>query len=61
MHWEAAAALGLVAGFTERLVPNLLQLTGNQLESSAGTLVQAAQQQEKEPHQETATSSDGVL
>ena len=41
MYWEAAAVLGLVAGFTERLVPSLLQRTGSQLESSAGTPVQA--------------------
>ena len=59
MYWEAAAALGLVAGFTERLVPNLLQRTGSQVESSAGTPVQAAQQ-ENAHHQETVTGSDGV-
>jgi hypothetical protein len=47
MYWEAAAVLGVVAGFTERLVPSLLQRTGIQLESSAGTPVQATQQQKK--------------
>ncbi|MGY3606986.1 MULTISPECIES: hypothetical protein [unclassified Bradyrhizobium] len=46
MYWEAVAAFGLIAGFAERLVPSLLQRTVNQLESSAGTPVQAAQQQE---------------
>ena len=51
MYWEAAAALGLAAGFTERLVPSLLQQTGNQLES-AGTPVQATQQLERERHRE---------
>jgi hypothetical protein len=42
MYWEAVAAAGLIAGFTERLVPGLLQKTANQWESSAGTPVQAA-------------------
>jgi hypothetical protein len=53
MYWEAAAALGLAAGFSERLVPNLLQRTVNQVESSAGTPVQAVREQEtpQEPHQ----------
>ena len=52
LYWEAVAAVGLIAGFTERLVPSLLQRTANQINSSAGTPVQAAQQQErpKEPH-----------
>ncbi|KRR09921.1 hypothetical protein CQ12_05760 [Bradyrhizobium jicamae] len=44
MYWEAVAAAGLIAGFTERLVPGLLQRTANQWESSAGTPVQAAQE-----------------
>lgn len=61
MYWEAVAVLGLGAGFAERLVPNLLQRTVNQVESSPGTPVQAAQQEEKESSQETATRSDGVL
>jgi hypothetical protein len=46
MYWEAVAAAGLIAGFTERLVPGLLQRTANQWESSAGTPVQAAHQAE---------------
>ena len=46
LYWEAVAAVGLIAGFTERLVPSLLQRTANQIESSAGTPVQATQQQE---------------
>jgi hypothetical protein len=62
MYWEAVAAVGLIAGFTERLVPSLLQRTANQWESSAGTPVQAAQQQEtqKEPRQETTKRPDGA-
>jgi hypothetical protein len=62
MYWETAAALGLVAGFSERLVPNLLQRTVSQVESSAGTPVQAVRQQEtpQEPHQKTATRSGDV-
>jgi hypothetical protein len=44
MYWEAVAAAGLIAGFTERLVPGLLQRTANQWEASAGTPVQAAHQ-----------------
>jgi hypothetical protein len=44
LYWEAVAAAGLVAGFTERLVPGLLQRTANQWGSSAGTPVQAAHQ-----------------
>jgi len=57
-NWEAVATVGLIAGFTERLVPSLLQRTANQWESAAGTPVQATQQQEeqKEPHQDRSTA-----
>jgi hypothetical protein len=44
--WQAAATLGLIAGFAERLIPNLLQRTGEQLESSPGTPVQAMRSEE---------------
>jgi hypothetical protein len=39
--WPGAAVLGLVAGFAERLIPNLLGRTADQIESPAGTPVQA--------------------
>jgi hypothetical protein len=38
--WEAVAVLGLLGGFAERLIPNLLKQTAGQMES-AGTPVQA--------------------
>jgi hypothetical protein len=61
LYWEAVAAVGLIAGFTERLVPSLLQRTANQIDASAGTPVQAAQQQKtpKDPSQETETRING--
>jgi hypothetical protein len=40
-EWPGAAVLGLVGGFAERLIPNLLMRTVGQIESPAGTPVQA--------------------
>jgi hypothetical protein len=49
-HWEnnnnvptleMAALLGFVAGFAERLVPNIMRLTSEQFETSFGTPSQA--------------------
>jgi hypothetical protein len=41
-EWQAAAMLGLIGGFAERLIPNLLGRTADKIESPAGTPVQAA-------------------
>jgi hypothetical protein len=40
-HWETAAFLGLIGGFAERLVPNLLWRTFDKVDSSVGTPAQA--------------------
>jgi hypothetical protein len=40
-HWETAAVLGLIGGFAERLIPNLLWRTVRKVESSFGTPAQA--------------------
>jgi hypothetical protein len=45
---QAAAALGFVAGFAERLVPNILRWTGAQFESSVGTPAQAVRKEEQQ-------------
>jgi hypothetical protein len=39
---HGAALLGLIAGFAERLIPNLLNKTAGEIESGPGTPVQAA-------------------
>jgi hypothetical protein len=43
--WQAVAVLGLIAGFSERLIPILLRQTADKIEGSAGTPVQAARAQ----------------
>jgi hypothetical protein len=43
--WETAAILGFIAGFAERLVPNLLHQTIDKIESPSGTPVQAFRSQ----------------
>jgi hypothetical protein len=45
---QQAAALGFVAGFAERLVPNILRWTSAQLEVSVGTPAQAVRSEEKQ-------------
>jgi hypothetical protein len=40
-EWTGVAVLGLVGGFAERLIPNLLRRTVSQVESTDGTPVQA--------------------
>jgi hypothetical protein len=45
--WQAAATLGLVAGFAERLMPNIMLWTSTQMAPSAGTPAQAVRNQEK--------------
>jgi hypothetical protein len=40
-EWREAAVLGLIGGFAERLIPNLLRQTIGQIDSTAGTPVQA--------------------
>jgi hypothetical protein len=44
--WQAAAALGLLAGFAERLVPNMMKWTTAQIEPSVGTPAQAVRNEE---------------
>jgi hypothetical protein len=39
---QGAALLGLIAGFAERLIPNLLNKTASEIEAAPGTPVQAA-------------------
>jgi hypothetical protein len=39
--WQAVAMLGFVAGFAERLIPNIVRQTADKLESAVGTPVQA--------------------
>jgi hypothetical protein len=41
VDWRGAAVLGLIGGFSERLIPNLLEQTVGQIEPQAGTPVQA--------------------
>ena len=43
-----AAVVGLVGGFAERLIPNILLRTASQIQSPAGTPVQAARMKEME-------------
>jgi len=47
-EWQGIVVLGLIGGFAERLIPNLLQRTADKLESRApaGTPVQAIRQGE---------------
>jgi hypothetical protein len=45
--WEAVAVLGFIAGFAERLIPNLLSRVAGQIESKAGTPVQAVREEAK--------------
>jgi len=51
---RGAAILGLLGGFTERLLPNLLQKAAGQSEPSAGTPVQAARKEERSRAQAAA-------
>jgi hypothetical protein len=39
--WQSAAMLGLIGGFAERLIPNLLQQTAGKMGPTVGTPVQA--------------------
>jgi hypothetical protein len=44
--WQAAATLGLLAGFAERLIPNIMRWTGVQMEPAGGTPAQAFRSEE---------------
>jgi hypothetical protein len=44
--WEAPAVLGLIAGFAERLIPNIMRWSSVQLEPSFGTPSQAVRAEE---------------
>jgi hypothetical protein len=48
-HWQTAAVLGLLGGFAERFVPNLLLRTIDKVESSVGTPAQAVRGAEANP------------
>ncbi|MBV8701297.1 hypothetical protein [Bradyrhizobium sp.] len=54
--WQETAVLGLIGGFTERLVPNLLKQTGDEIESRAGTPVLAARSEQKSQESAAANS-----
>jgi len=45
-EWQGVVVLGLIGGFAERLIPNLLQRTADKIETPApaGTPVQAVRQ-----------------
>jgi len=45
-EWQQIAVLGLIGGFTERLVPNLLTQTSRGMDAPAGTPVQAVRNEE---------------
>ena len=45
--WRAPAALGLIAGFAERLIPNIMRWSGVQVERSFGTPSQAVRAEEE--------------
>jgi hypothetical protein len=44
--WQAPAALGLIGGFAERLIPNMMRWSGVQLGPSIGTPSQAVRDEE---------------
>jgi hypothetical protein len=46
VEWQGAAVLGLIGGFAERLIPNLLGRTADKMESPAGTPVQAVRSED---------------
>ena len=46
LKWQAAAVLGFVAGFAERLVPNMMRWTAGQMEPSFGTPAQAVRNEQ---------------
>jgi hypothetical protein len=48
LEWQTAAAIGLVAGFAERLLPTIMQLTAGQTEHSARTASEAVRAHENE-------------
>ena len=45
--WQAPATLGLIAGFAERLIPNIMRWSGEQMERPFGTPSQAVRAEEK--------------
>jgi hypothetical protein len=45
--WRAPAVLGLIAGFAERLIPNIMRWSGVQVERSFGTPSQAVRAEEE--------------
>jgi hypothetical protein len=49
-EWRGAAVLGLIGGFAERLIPNLLTRTIGQIETPVGTPVQAVRSEAMRPH-----------
>jgi hypothetical protein len=46
LQWQGAAVLGLIGGFAERLIPNLLRRTIDTMEPPAGTPVQAVRSED---------------
>jgi hypothetical protein len=58
-EWQGIVILGLIAGFAERLLPNLLQRTADKIEAPtpAGTPVQAVRRDTNDLHSSTATAN----
>ena len=56
--WQAAAALGLIAGFAERLIPNIMRWSGEQLEPSYGTPSQAVRAEEMRTSKQAGSPPD---
>lgn len=54
IQWQGAVILGLIGGFTERLIPILLQQTSDKIAPAAGTPAQAA-------NQTRANAADAIL
>jgi hypothetical protein len=56
--WERVAILGFIAGFAERLIPNLLLQTINKMQITDGTPVQAAGSEARAETRKNSSSND---
>jgi hypothetical protein len=61
--WRAPAVLGLIAGFAERLIPNIMRWSGVQVERSFGTPSQAvrAEEEKRTKDRESLTRDFAVI
>jgi hypothetical protein len=48
LQWQGAAVLGLIGGFAERLIPNLLSRTVDKIDAPVGTPVQAVRSEARQ-------------